>query len=184
MKKEKFITEIIEIAENAGIEFDQLDEEEPPMSNTKFARKMFELATEAAKTFKINAAIVAAQAVLESGYGRSLLCRKANNLFGIKAFSSWKGPKYAIKTREWDANKGMYVIKAQFRQYRNWGESIEDLGEIIGRLSWYADAAANCDDPMKYLEGILPTEREPGWATDPHYREKILNIARKFGWME
>ena len=51
MKKEKFITEIIEIAENAGIEFDQLDEEEPPMSNTKFARKMFELATEAAKTF-------------------------------------------------------------------------------------------------------------------------------------
>ena len=59
MKKEKFITEIIEIAENAGIEFDQLDEEEPPMSNTKFARKMFELATEAAKEYKINPAIVA-----------------------------------------------------------------------------------------------------------------------------
>lgn len=188
MLKETFVKQLVELIESAGVVFDNPEdyegmEEEPIMSNARFAAHMFMLATEVAKTRKINAAICAAQAVLESGYGKSLLSRRANNLFGIKAFG-WKGPKYAIKTREWDANKGMYVIKAQFRQYGSWAECLQDYASIIERLSWYRDAAENADDPMKYLEGILPTEREPGWATDPHYRSKILIIARKYGWMK
>lgn len=154
------------------------------MNNTKFAERMYELAQEAAKRWPVNPAIVAAQAVLESGYGKSVLSRKANNLFGIKAGKSWKGPKYAIKTREWSAEKGVYVILAEFRLYADWLACLEDYGSIISRLSWYRDAASNAHDSEKYLEGILPTAREPGWATDPHYRSKILMIARRFGWMK
>jgi flagellar protein FlgJ len=108
---------------------------------------------------------------------------KANNLFGIKAGKSWKGLVYNIKTREFDAVKGWYVIMAPFRQYATWLECINDYASIIERLSWYKDAAENCHDPIKYLDGILPTSREPGWATDPRYREKVLSIANKFGWL-
>lgn len=154
------------------------------MSNQRFAEKMFQLATDAAQRWPINPAIVAAQACLESGYGRSILSTKANNLYGIKVGRSWKGPKYPIKTREWSPDQGTYVIVAEFRLYGSWLECIEDLGKIISSLSWYKDAASNAHDPVKYLEGILPTAREPGWATDPHYRAKILTIARRHGWIQ
>jgi len=153
------------------------------MDNTRFANKLFEIATEVAKTRKVNPVIMAAQGVLESGYGRSLLSTKANNLFGIKAGSSWKGPVYVIKTREFSADKGWYVTLASFRLYADWAECFKDYAGIIERLSWYKDAAANCADPIKYLDGILPTAREPGWATDPRYREKIIAIAKKFVWI-
>ncbi len=152
------------------------------MDNTRFAKKLFEIATEVAKTRKVNAAIMAAQAILESGYGRSLLSTKANNLFGIKAGSSWKGPVYNIKTREFSTEQGWYVIVAGFRLYRDWAECLNDYASIIERLKWYKDAAENCNDPVGYLDGILPTNREPGWATDPRYREKILNICKKFNF--
>ncbi len=154
------------------------------MDNTRFAKKLFEIATEVAKTRKVNAAIMAAQAVLESGYGRSLLSTKANNLFGIKAGSSWKGPVYNIKTREFCTERGWFVVIANFRLYRDWTECFNDYASIIERLKWYKDAAENCNDPIKYLDGILPTNREPGWATDPRYREKILAICKKFFFKE
>jgi len=153
------------------------------MDNTRFAKKMIEIATRVAETRKINPIIMACQGILESGYGRSLLSTKANNLFGIKAGRSWKGLVYNIKTREFDAEKGWYVTLAPFRMYADWEECFNDYASIIERLSWYRDAAENCKDPIKYLDGILPTNREPGWATDPSYREKILNIAKRFGWL-
>jgi len=154
------------------------------MDNERFAKKMFEIATEVAATGrKVNPAILAAQGVLESGYGKSLLSKMANNLFGIKAGKSWKGLVYNIKTREFDPEKGWYVISAPFRQYKDWADCFNDYANIIERLSWYKDATANCFDPVKYLDGILPTKREPGWATDPRYREKILAICKKYEWI-
>lgn len=153
------------------------------MDNTRFAKKLYDIALKVAKDHKVNPIIMACQGILESGYGRSLLSTKANNLFGIKAGRSWKGLVYNIKTREFCAEKGWFVIMAPFRQYKDWSECFEDYASIIERLSWYKDAKENADDPVKYLDGILPTNREPGWATDPRYREKILNIASKFGWL-
>lgn len=154
------------------------------MDNTRFAKKMIEAAIEVARTRKVNPVIMACQAILESGYGRSLLSVKANNLFGIKAGRSWKGPVYNIKTREFDTERGWYVTLAPFRLYPDWTTCHHDYADIIERLSWYRDAAENAADPIKYLDGILPTDREPGWATDPSYREKILNIAKRFGWLD
>jgi N-acetylmuramoyl-L-alanine amidase len=154
------------------------------MDNTRFAELMFKIATEVANSGrKVNPIILACQGILESGYGKSLLSSKANNLFGIKAGKSWKGPVYNIKTREFDTERGWYVTLAGFRLYSNWAECFNDYAGIIERLSWYKDAAENCKDPIKFLDGILPTNREPGWATDPRYREKILAIAKKFNWI-
>ncbi|WP_349399629.1 glycoside hydrolase family 73 protein, partial [Clostridium perfringens] len=42
--------------------------------------------------------ITLAQAILESGWGRSGLAIKANNLFGIKADSGWKGKVLEMPT--------------------------------------------------------------------------------------
>src|SRR5210317_556698 len=43
--------------------------------------------------YNIPASITLAQGILESGNGLSELTRKANNHFGIKCHSSWRGPK-------------------------------------------------------------------------------------------
>ena len=167
------------------------------MNNSRFAKKMYEIAKEVAKTRKVNPIILACQGILESGYGGSLLARKANNLFGIKAGRSWRGPTYPINTREFYAEKvndidengnvhnGWETVQAHFRLYKNWQECFQDYADIIERLSWYQDAEENYKDPLKFLNGILPRHlkngrREPGWATDPHYRDKILSIAEKY----
>lgn len=170
------------------------------MDKTRFAKKMYEIALVVAGTRKVNPAILAAQGILESGYGRSLLCKRANNLFGIKAGKSWNGPVYPINTREFYADKvgdidesgnvhnGWETVSANFRHYKNWQECFEDYASIIERLPWYQDAEENWADPLKYLKGILPRflkngKREPGWATDPNYRDKILSIAEYWKWI-
>lgn len=44
--------------------------------------------------------ITAAQAILESNWGKSKLARECLNLFGIKADQSWQGDKKAYSTKE------------------------------------------------------------------------------------
>ncbi len=153
------------------------------MDQNRYAHTIYDLAKTVAEKHAVHPAIMAAQAVLESGFGRSILSKKANNLFGIKAGPKWKGPRYPIRTREWTEEKGMYITVAEFRVYADWTACMMDYARIIETLSWYRDAASNCTDAIRYLDGILPAPREPGWATDPHYRDKILAICRRFGWI-
>ena len=53
------------------------------------------------KDADFNEPVVTAQGALESSWGNSGLCTKANNLFGIKAGKSWRGPTLELPTREW-----------------------------------------------------------------------------------
>lgn len=122
-------------------------------------------------------AVAVAQAILESNYGRSQLARDANNLLGIKAGKSWVGPVIELPTREWDGTKYITVL-AKWRKYLTYCECFVDYANIIDVLPWYADAKANADSIEKFLDGIL-ANGEPGWATDPHYKAKILNIIDK-----
>lgn len=127
---------------------------------------------------RINPAIAVAQAALETGFGKSKLSLDANNFFGIKAGKSWKGEKVTYTTMEFDPERGWHPEVAAFRKYPNMTECFRDYGAIIGRLSWYSDAAKNCDDPALFLAGILPKRGEPGWATDPKYAYKVWTIAK------
>ena len=123
--------------------------------------------------------IAAAQAALESRYGRSLLARRANNLFGIKAGANWDGETIDLLTREFDPETGWHAVVAHWRKYPSWQACFEDYGRIIARLPWYADAAeaAKRGDARGFLRGLLARPGEPGWATDPDYEEKVLSVA-------
>ena len=127
--------------------------------------------------------IAAAQAALESRYGESELAKRGNNLFGIKAGASWGGPVLRLRTREFDPDHGWREVVVRWRAYSDWAACFEDYGRIIARLPWYADAvrAAQRGDPLGYLRGLLPRLGEPGWATDPGYERKVLDIAEAWG---
>ena len=71
--------------------------------------------------------ITISQAILESSWGKSDLSVKANNLFGIKADSSWKGKSVTMTTSEYYND----VIKGNFRSYENKTDSLDDYGTFI-----------------------------------------------------
>ena len=60
---------------------------------------------------KILPSVTIAQACLESGWGTSELATKANNLFGIKAKSDWKGESYTVRTAEYDKNNNITFMQ-------------------------------------------------------------------------
>lgn len=131
----------------------------------------------------ISPPIAAAQAALESAFGKSQLAREGNNLFGVKAGASWQGQTLSLPTKEWSPERGWYETTAVWRKYPNWEESFDDYGDMIGRLSWYADAVAVCDDPLAYLKALVNRD-EPVYATDPAYIEKVWAIVEQYGLLE
>jgi flagellum-specific peptidoglycan hydrolase FlgJ len=75
-----------------------------------------------------------AQALIESAgkfqgkwqVGGSKLSREANNFFGIKCGTAWKGEKYYINTGEYNKSGQYYITKACFRKYASVEDSIRD----------------------------------------------------------
>lgn len=81
--------------------------------------------------YKILPSITAAQAILESDWGRSQLAKECKNLFGIKADNSWKGKKKVYQTKEYDKNGNILTIMAYFRKYKSYEDSLNDHGEFF-----------------------------------------------------
>ena len=79
------------------------------------------------KEYKILPSITIAQAILESSWGESDLAQIYNNLFGIKADSSWKGEYVTLETFEFYDTK----IEDKFRVYSNKNQSIKDHAKFL-----------------------------------------------------
>ena len=114
--------------------------------------------------------VVIAQAILETGFGTSSLMMKANAVFGIKAFSSWKGKVYSAKTKEvYDGN--ITTITDTFRAYNSLVESVSDYFDLICKSERYRKALTT-ETPEQCITAI----KNGGYATDPNYVDKIMII--------
>jgi flagellum-specific peptidoglycan hydrolase FlgJ len=139
-----------------------------------------------ANGFPINPVAAAAQACLETGFGKSTP-PGSSNVLGIKAGRSWKGPVVAADTREFYAGVPTNVRGVLWRVYQNIQECFEDYGRIIRDLWWYQDAEEQADgDPFDYLTALKPIYGpdgievlEPGYFTDPEYVVKTMKIVRQ-----
>lgn len=104
---------------------------------TDFLNKVTPQAVKVAKKYGIYPSVMIAQAIVESGWGRSSLAVNANNLFGIKADNSWTGATYSATTREETKKGKSYNINARFKKYSSLEESFEDNGQSLRRgVSW------------------------------------------------
>ena len=121
----------------------------------------------------ILASLTIAQAILESGWGKSGLTLKANNLFGIKG--AYNGASVSCKTQEWDGSKYI-TITAAFRKYPSWAESVADHSALFLRLDRYKNLRG-CTDYKKACQYV----REDGYATDPAYTTKLVQIIEAYG---
>ena len=94
---------------------------------TKFIEEIKDEAIKNYKEYKILPSITIAQAILESSWGESDLAQIYNNLFGIKADSSWKGEYVTLETFEFYDIK----IEDKFRVYSNKNQSIKDHAKFL-----------------------------------------------------
>ncbi len=119
--------------------------------------------------------VTTAQAILESGWGNSLLARRGNALFGIKAGREWKGRVYSCKTQECYDGVHMTSETACFRAYGSWAESIADHGVFLCGLPRYRNVVGETDYRM-----ACTALKAAGYATDPCYDAKLTRLIEAY----
>ncbi|VTS85776.1 glucosaminidase domain-containing protein [Streptococcus dysgalactiae] len=119
--------------------------------------------------------VSAAQAILESGWGESLLAQYPNhNLFGIKASPDWKGKRVVIPTQEYVDGK-FITVAATFRKYDSWEESIKDHALFFSEIDWRQSHYQNVIGEEDYKKACLALQAA-GYATDPNYGAKLISL--------
>lgn len=119
--------------------------------------------------------VLLAQSALESGWGKKV---KNNAYFGIKGKSA-SGNSAAFGTTEYE--NGHYVSKVQtFRAYLDYSESADDYGRFLAENKRYKPAFAYKDQPEKFVHEVAAA----GYATDPTYENKLVNIMRSYNFYE
>lgn len=122
----------------------------------------------------ILASVTVAQALLESGWGKSQLSATYNNYFGIKKGSGWDGPTVTLPTKE-VINGQTITIKAEFRVYESPLESLKNHSRILS-ASRYSGVKGETD----YRKAITII-KNGGYATDPGYVNKICKVIEQYG---
>ena len=115
---------------------------------------------------------IIAQAIIESGWGSSVLASKYNNYFGLKCGSSWKGGSVNMATRE-EYKPGVVTnIRDNFRTYEDFDAGIRGYFEFIN-TSRYANLKG-VKSPEEYVRRI----KADGYATSSKYVDNILRVIR------
>lgn len=125
---------------------------------------------------KLFPSVVLAQGILESGNGNSKLARDYKNHFGIKADSNWRGKIVRLDTGEVFNGKNV-VINDSFRVYNNSTSSFVDRNKFLLENPRYKKAGVfNVKTPEDQARKL----QSAGYATDPNYANKIINIINKY----
>ena len=122
---------------------------------------------------KLNPRVVIAQAVLESGWGESLLAKQHHNYFGLKAGTLWHGPVVSMSTREF-VDGSEIVTEAVWRSYSSASEGFLDYVRFISSSEYFSGALNYVDDDERYLSELV--DKDVKYATDPKYKAKILEL--------
>ena len=116
----------------------------------------------------VPASITLAQGMLESGYGLSPLATKAHNHFGMKCHSDWKGEKFFYDDETPDECFRVYpTVEDSFRAHSDF---------LRGRERYKALFDLDPTDYKGWARGL----RRAGYATDPGYATKLINLIEDF----
>lgn len=127
------------------------------------------LAIEQMNRYKIPASITLAQGLLESGAGKSGLSVKSNNHFGIKCGGDWDG-RSVSQTDD--------APNECFRAYSHVRESYEDHSKFLRFKPRYSALfQLNITDYKGWAHGL----KKAGYATDPQYAYRLINIIELYG---
>lgn len=144
-------------------------------SPEQFVETLWPMAKKAAEEIGVAPEVIVSQAALETGWGKHILTDQQKgssfNLFNIKADNSWQGEHTEKTVLEFREGKPI-TEKSQFRAYDNYQQSFDDYVAFLQTQPRYQEALQHSDNPERFIEQI----HEAGYATDPHYADKVKRI--------
>lgn len=149
--------------------------DQPLTSKQAFVNQLWPHAQQAARALGVDANLLLAQAALETGWGQSVIKNgqgeNSFNLFNIKADKSWQGKQAKTLTLEFDGGVAKKEM-AGFRAYDSYKDSFNDYVNFIKSNPRYGEALKKAGNARQYMQEL----QDAGYATDPRYAEKIMNI--------
>jgi peptidoglycan hydrolase FlgJ len=135
-------------------------------------------ADEAAERLGVSGQLVAAHAALESGWGQKPLRgadgASSHNLFGIKATGHWRGDAIEAMTTEHEGGVE-HRRTERFRSYPDLGSAFQDYARLLLDNPRYRAALNTGNDAEAFAQGLA----RGGYATDPDYARKLVQVARQ-----
>ena len=107
-----------------------------------------------------------AQAILESGWGKSRLAATDNNLFGVKVYGA-HDPSLGVTQGTWASDDGGY-----YAHYKSWDDSVKDHAYFLKNNNIYEKAGVfKATTPEEQITAI----KKAGYATAPNYVSAIMD---------
>lgn len=143
------------------------------MTNSEFIEKIADCVDKYAYLYGIEVhSPIIAQAILESGWGKSGLASKYHNYFGLKCGSSWKGKSVNMATKEEYKVGTLTNIRDNFRVYDSMEAGVKGYFEFINTKR-YANLKGVAS-PEEYVKRI----KADGYATSSTYVDNIMRVIR------
>ena len=143
------------------------------MTNNEFVEQIAKCVKKCAYVYGIEVySPIIAQAILESGWGKSVLASKYHNYFGLKCGSSWKGKSVNMATKEEYKVGTLTNIRDNFRVYDSMEAGVKGYFDFIN-TSRYANLKG-VKSPEEYVRRL----KADGYATSSTYVNNVLRIIR------
>lgn len=143
------------------------------MTNSEFIEKIADCVDKYAYLYGIEVhSPIIAQAILESGWGKSGLASKYHNYFGLKCGSSWKGKSVNMATKEEYKVGKLTNIRDNFRVYDSMEAGVKGYFEFINTKRY--SNLKGVTNPEEYVKRI----KADGYATSSTYVDNIMRVIR------
>ena len=143
------------------------------MTNSEFIEQIAKCVKKYAYVYGIEVhSPIIAQAILESGWGKSGLASKYHNYFGLKCGSAWKGKSVNMATKEEYKVDTLTNIRDNFRVYDSMEAGVKGYFDFIN-TSRYANLKG-VKSPEEYVKRI----KADGYATSSKYVDNIMRVIR------
>jgi uncharacterized protein YraI len=152
----------------------------PAITPDQFLRAAVPGAQKGWREYGVPASVTIAQAILESGWGRSSLSVTDSNYFGIKCQNGSHGTLangcHVYRTSECDKTGKCFATTATFRIYPTMANSFRDHGDFLRVNSRYKPAFGYTKDANKFIWQVW----KAGYATDPNYYTKVTTLMASY----
>ncbi|MGK5681936.1 sporangiospore maturation cell wall hydrolase GsmA [Actinoplanes sp. URMC 104] len=142
----------------------------------QFVRAAVPGAQQGWREYGVPASVTIAQAILESGWGRSGLSTVDRNYFGIKCQSGRYGTLangcHDYRTQECTKAGSCFSTVATFRTYASMAHSFRDHGNFLRVNPRYAGAFNYTTEANSFIWKVW----KAGYATDPNYYTKVTTL--------
>lgn len=143
------------------------------MTNSEFIEQIAKYVKKYAYVYGIEVhSPIIAQAILESGWGKSGLASKYHNYFGLKCGSAWKGKSVNMATKEEYKVGTLTNIRDNFRVYDSMEAGVKGYFDFIN-TSRYANLKG-----IKSPEEFVRRIKADGYATSSKYVDNIMRVIR------